>query len=117
MGAKRWGDLRSCGRYRCSLITSNGLGREGRANETHSYAILVSFRKYVSHERLCLEVGASSTGARVTPMRDVYNDSGRMREIARGEQGHSMLADIDRANPLVKPDSVHVGTLNSNQQL
>ncbi len=89
---------------------------EGRADKTHPYAILVSFRKYIGHERLRLEVGASAAGAGITPMRNVHNDGGRMRKIPCGEQGHSMLADIDGANPLIEPHSVHVSTLNSNKQ-
>ncbi len=40
-----------------------------------------------------------------------------MRKIPCGEQGHSMLADIDGANPLIKPHSMRVGTLDSNEQL
>jgi hypothetical protein len=93
------------------------LEHECCADEIQPYAIPVSFRKYVGHERLSLEVGTPPTSAGATTMRYVDGEGGSMGKIPLGEQGHAMLADIDGANALIEAYTVRISALNPNGQL
>ena len=78
------------------------LGSEGCADEAQPYAIEVSFRKHVGHDRLSPEIGTPTPSARAAAASDGDGQGRRMGKVSLGEQRQAPLADIDGADPLIE---------------